>query len=175
MTYVVCIYLSSEGKWYVSWLWRYMTYVLSIIEVASSYCIMCILVISICVELCRWESHITIPKCSWPKSMRKLYDYSGVFLWIIRWPVVRPSRGVLKFYVGMKWKWGALFLFIWGALFLFIWGVLFYSYVDVVYLVYIMSLTSLWKFCWISNFIKNLLFIIMTGILLWLNRCLIKL
>jgi hypothetical protein len=72
---------------------------------------------------------------------------------------------VSRFYVGMKW--------IWGVLYLFRWGVLFYSYVGVVYLLYIMTLTSLWKFCWINNLITYLLFIIMTCTLLWLNWCLI--
>ena len=88
---------------------------------------------------------------------------------------------LFKFYVGMKW--------IWGVLFLFIWGVSFYSYVEVVYLLYIMSSTSLWKFYWIScillvtslwqcywiNKLTINYYFHMLYILLWLNRCLIKL
>ena len=53
-------------------------------------------------------------------------------------------------------------------------GVLSNSCMEVVHLFYIMSLFSLWKLCWINNLIMNLLFIIMTSILLWLNWCLIK-
>ena len=62
MTYVVSVCLSSDGKWYILWLWKYMTYVVSILAVASYYCIMCILVMSIC------------------KSVRKSYNYFGVLL-----------------------------------------------------------------------------------------------
>jgi hypothetical protein len=83
MTYMVSICLSSQAKQYVLWLWRYMTYVVSILVVASYYGIICILVMSICIEPGRWESHITISECSWARSVRKLYDYSGVLLWIM--------------------------------------------------------------------------------------------
>ena len=80
---MVRIYLSSEGKWYVLWLWMYMADEVSILVVASYHCIMSIVVISICIEPCRWESHITIPECSRARSVRKLYDYSEVLLWIM--------------------------------------------------------------------------------------------
>jgi hypothetical protein len=83
MTYVVTICLSLEGKWYVFMIEGYMTYVVSILAVASSYCIMCILVMSIRIQPGRWESHITILECSWARSVRKLYDYSGVLLWFM--------------------------------------------------------------------------------------------
>ena len=53
-------------------------------------------------------------------------------------------------------------------------GVLSNSCMEVVHLFYIMSLFSLWKLCWINNLIMNLLCIIITCILLWLNWCLIK-
>jgi len=52
--------------------------------------------------------------------------------------------------------------------------VLSYLYVEVLHLFYIMSLFSLWNLCLINNLILNLLCIIMTCILLWLNWCLIK-
>jgi len=60
-----------------------MTYVATTLAVASYHCIMCILVLSICIEPGRWESHITILECSWARSVRKLYDYSRVLLWIM--------------------------------------------------------------------------------------------
>jgi hypothetical protein len=61
----------------------HMTNVVSILTVASYYFIMYILVMSICIEPGRWESHITILECSWARSVRKLYDYSRVLLWIM--------------------------------------------------------------------------------------------
>jgi len=96
MTYAVRICLSSEGKWYVLWLWMYATYVVSIIAVASYYCNMCIHDMSICIEPSRWKSHITISECSWVRLVRKLYDYSGVLAtcWLrpYRYSIVRCSR-----------------------------------------------------------------------------------
>jgi hypothetical protein len=60
-----------------------MTYVVSILAVASYYCIMFILVMSIWLEPGRWENHITILECSWVRSVRKLYNYYRVLLWIM--------------------------------------------------------------------------------------------
>jgi len=140
-------------------------------------CIMSILVMSICIEPGRWESHITIPECSRARSVKKLYDYSGVLLWIMS-PLAGRNRTGTASYVargGVRcsfipcWVWrqwtcicialhSLRFIYIevlcwqkwiWGALFLFIWGVLLYSYVEVVYLLHIMPFT-LWKFYWIS-------------------------
>ena len=41
-------------------MWLCMAQIRSILEVASYHCIMCFLVMSMCIELGRWESHITI-------------------------------------------------------------------------------------------------------------------
>jgi hypothetical protein len=65
------------------WLLKCMTYVVSILAVASYYCIMFILVMSIWLEPGRWENHITILECSWVRSVRKLYNYYRVLLWIM--------------------------------------------------------------------------------------------
>jgi hypothetical protein len=207
MTYVLSICLSSEGKRYGSWLWGYMAYVESNLAVASYYCIMCILVMSICIEPGWWESHITILECSWAWSVRKLNDYSRVLLWIMLLTYDHDHTGTASYVArgGVRcsfipcWVWRqwtciciafALFeVLCWNEVgyeedcFYYMrsnvsfirWGVLSYSYAEVVHLFYILSLVSLWKFCWIYNFIMNLLFIIMTSILLWLNWCLIKL
>jgi hypothetical protein len=117
----------------------------------------------------RWESYMTIPECSCGLCRRLLaatvpvqhctlpeegYDVASYLvgyggsghayaLHCTLWGLF-----ILKFYVGIKW--------IWGALFLFIWGVLFYSYGDIVYLLYIKLNTCLWKFQWIDILITNL-------------------
>jgi hypothetical protein len=70
----------------------------SMLAVASYHCIMCILVMSIRIELGRWESHITILECSWARSVRKLYDYSGVLLWIMS-PLAGRDRTGTALYV----------------------------------------------------------------------------
>jgi hypothetical protein len=126
--HVVTICLSSEGKWYVFWLWMYVTDVVSIIAVASYYCTMRIHDMS--------------------------YNYFGVLLsqvgekviWLFQSALVDyvstivrcPRRGTIqlhtlgtealdmhmhcictlwdlfvsRFYVDMKWIRGVLFLFI---------------------------------------------------------------
>ena len=178
-----------------------MAYGVSTLAVASYHCIMCILAMSICIEPGRWESHITILECSRARSVRKLYDYSGVLLWIMSPLPGRDrtstasyiARGgvqcscipcwvwrqwtcicivfalfwgllVLKFYVGMKWRWGVLF-FITRSITLFICGgVLFIVYHGH----YMFMGISLDKYSY-----HEPLFI-MTCILLWLNQCLIK-
>ena len=154
-------------------------------------------------DLGQWENHLTVPECSWARSVRKLNDYSGVLLWImsLTYGHDRTSTASYVARVGYEGSGHAYALHLHCLKFIYIevlcwnemdmrrivsiymrsivsfiiWGVLSYSYVEVVHLFYIMSLISLWKFCWINNLIMNLLFIIMTSILLWLNWCLIKL
>ena len=143
----------------------------SILAVASYHCIMSIVVISICIEPCRWESHITIPECSRARSVKKLYDYSGVLLWIMSPLAGRNRTGTASYvarggvwcsfipcWVWRQWTWICIALrslrfiyievlcwhkWIWGSLFLFIWVLLFYSYVDIIYLLYIMFITCM--------------------------------
>ena len=135
-----------------------MAYGVSTLAVASYHCIMCILAMSICIEPDQWESHITIPECYWAKSVRKLYDYSGVLLWIMS-PLAGRDRTDTASYVargGVRcnfipcWVWRQ-----WTCICIafapfevysyilsinvgikWICGVLFYSYVEVVYLFY---------------------------------------
>ena len=183
----------------------------SILVVTLYHCIMSIFVMSICIEIGRWESHITIPECSWGRSVRKLYDYSGVLLWIMS-PLAGRNRTGTTSYVarggvrcnfipcwyGDRGHAYALHLHCFKVMCIevlcyhevdmrriisiymrsivsfIIRGVLSNSCMEVVHLFYIMSLFSLWKLCWINNLIMNLLCVIITCILLWLNWCLIK-
>jgi hypothetical protein len=76
----------------------------SILVVASYHCIMSILVLSICIEPSLWESHITISERFRARSVRKLYNYSRVLLWIMS-PLAGCDRTGTTLYVARGGVW----------------------------------------------------------------------
>ena len=76
--------------------------IVEVYDLCDKYSCNCIIllhhVMSICIEPSRWESHITIPESSWARLVGKLYDYSGVLLWIMS-PLAGHDRTGTTLYV----------------------------------------------------------------------------